>query len=147
MLVTSRLHKGHFSIARRSPRIREGGQMSVARSLQVAVVFSAFLGLASFSTAHAGGRAAWFQSLRIPGTKASCCDISDCHRTEADWRDGNWWALVENKWRRVPQSSVLRHPGSLDGFAYVCTGSPAWSVGGVWSEPPIYCFVPPNWSS
>ena len=110
-------------------------------------VLATLLMLTIGSTASAGGRASWFKSLRMPGTNASCCDIGDCHKTEADWRSGHWWAMVSEKWREIPSSKVLKSPFSLDGSAYVCTGSAAWGVGASVTEPPIYCFVPPNWSS
>jgi hypothetical protein len=110
----------------------------------VARLSSALLVASCWSTALAGERGAWFQSLKMPGTKASCCGLGDCHRTEADWRKGQWWAIVDDKWRPVPPSQVLTSPPSIDGSAYVCNGSPSWSVGGS-MEPPIYCFVPPNW--
>jgi hypothetical protein len=97
--------------------------------------------------ADAEDRSSWFQSLRVPSTKASCCDVSDCQRTEADWRGGHWWAVVDKKWREIPNKSVLTHPVSIDGSAYVCAGSPTWSISGLGRDPPIYCFVPPNWPS
>jgi hypothetical protein len=100
------------------------------------------------SAACADERNDWFKSLRMPGTKASCCDIGDCHRTDADWRQGQWWVIDKSEWRPVPKSSVLARPRSIDGSAYVCTGTPHWSVGDRKSpQSPIYCFVPPNWPS
>src|SRR5262245_26353770 len=90
-----------------------------------------------------GDRGAWFRSLRVPGMKASCCDVADCQSTDANWRGGQWWAVVGGRWRPVPNEKVLKSPRSIDGSAYVCSGAPSWNVGG--TEPPIYCFVPPNW--
>jgi hypothetical protein len=110
-------------------------------------LLAALLILSIGSMASAGGRASWFKSLRMPGTNASCCDIGDCHKTEADWHSGHWWAVVNEKWRQIPPTNVLKYPFSIDGAAYVCTGSPAWSLGALVTEPPIYCFVPPNWAS
>jgi hypothetical protein len=95
--------------------------------------------------AQAGGRGAWFESLKMPGSNASCCGVGDCHRTEAEWRDGQWWAIVNGNWLPVPDSRVLASPVSIDGSAYVCFGSPEWIIGGFGMEPPIYCFVPPIW--
>jgi hypothetical protein len=111
----------------------------------VARLSSALLAAACWSAALAGERGDWFKSLKMPGTKASCCDVGDCHATEADWRDGEWWAIVHGEWRVVPQSKILASPFSIDGAAYVCTGSPAWTIGEPETKPPIYCFVPPNW--
>src|ERR1041384_1817226 len=82
-----------------------------------------------WSSAHAGDRSDWFKSLTMPGTKASCCGLGDCHRTDADWRKGQWWVFVSDEWRPVPQSKVLTSPHSIDGSAYVCTGAPSWPIG------------------
>jgi hypothetical protein len=119
--------------------------MALKRVLELPAAAAPLFVVLALSTAQAGGQAAWFDSLRMPGTKASCCDVADCHRTEADWLKGSWWALVDQKWRQVPSNSVLSDPVSPDGSAYVCVGASAWSIGE--DDPPIYCFVPPNWPS
>jgi hypothetical protein len=95
--------------------------------------------------AGAGDRGSWFESLKMPGTNASCCGAGDCNRTEADWRGGQWWAVVRGEWRPVPPSKVLASPASIDGAAYICTGSPAYTFNGFEPDSPIYCFVPPIW--
>ncbi len=107
---------------------------------------SVLLAMCYCSVSMAGDRGGWFKSLMMPGTKASCCDLADCHATDADMRRGQWWAVVDDEWRAVPQSKVLTSPHSIDGSAYVCTGSPSWSFGGI-KDTPIYCFIPPNWPS
>ena len=87
--------------------------------------------------AHAEGeRGAWFKSLRQPGTGYSCCDISDCRRTEADWRDGQWWARVAGEWTPIPSDKELEKQ-SIDGDAYVCS-SPTRR---------IYCFIKPDFGT
>jgi hypothetical protein len=117
----------------------------VAISVRMVARLSAVILMAGgCPAALAGDRGDWFKSLKMPGTKASCCDLGDCHATQADWREGQWWAVVNDEWRPVPQSQVLTSPHSIDGSAYVCNGSPSWSIGGEPSKPPIYCFVPPN---
>lgn len=78
-------------------------------------------------------RAAWFKSLRQPVTGHSCCDISDCRRTDADWRGGQWWAVVGGEWTPIPPDKELEKQ-SIDGDAYVCS-SPSRR---------IYCFVRPT---
>jgi hypothetical protein len=113
-------------------------------TVTMASLSSALLAASFCSAIAAGDRDEWFESLKMPGTNASCCDLADCESTDADWRNGEWWAVVDGKWRPMPQSRVLTNPRSIDGAAYVCTGSPGWRVGGP-VEPPIYCFVPPNW--
>ena len=78
-------------------------------------------------------RGAWFRGLKQPVTGASCCDISDCRRTEAEWKNGQWWADVQGEWTPIPQEKLL-NKASIDGDAYVCSGFARR----------IYCFVPPT---
>lgn len=78
-------------------------------------------------------RATWFRSLKQPNTGMSCCDVSDCRRTDADYRGGQWWAVVENNWTPIPQEKQLDKL-SIDGDAYVCSGP----------RGTIYCFIPPS---
>jgi hypothetical protein len=81
-------------------------------------------------------RGAWFKSLRQPDTGFSCCDISDCRRAEADWREGQWWAVVGGEWTAIPPDKELEKQ-SIDGEAYVCS-SPTRR---------IYCFVKPTFGT
>src|SRR3990167_7860371 len=83
-------------------------------------------------------RGARFKSIRSPGG-ISCCDVSDCKRTEAFWRDGSWQAKsrINGDIVTVPHSKVLEYPPSIDGDAYLCEG-PAGS---------IYCFAPPDFGT
>ena len=68
------------------------------------------------SAAAAEDRSAWFKSLVQPDTGYSCCDISDCRRAEANWRDGQWWAVVEGEWTPIPPQKELSKR-SIDGDA------------------------------
>lgn len=129
---------------------------------------AASLGLAlslSPSSACAGDRREWFESLTVPGTSTGCCSIADCHRTEARVdADGHWWARLKEewwpapKWVAVPPERVLTRPRSIDGEAYVCeTGaSPGgMTLGAINGEvyrtapvdPSVRCFVPPDLGS
>jgi hypothetical protein len=80
-------------------------------------------------------REAWFKSLRQPGSQIPCCDISDCSRTKASWRDGQWWAVVRGRWMPVPRDRELTTQ-SIDGDAYVCASQAVDRM--------IFCFVPPQ---
>jgi hypothetical protein len=114
-------------------------------SLRQSAALLGLLSAAHWSSAEARDRGAWFHSLRMPGTDISCCGIGDCHRTDSDWREGQWWALVEGSWQPIPKERVLKTPSSVDGSAYVCTGSPTMPIPGKPRIlPPIYCFVPPS---
>ncbi len=100
------------------------------------------LGLAAFAQTlparadEGQDRANWFKSLLQPGTRASCCDLSDCKRTQADWHDGQWWAVVVGQWTPIPDNTIL-NKRSIDGNAYVCATH----------YRKIYCFVKPDFGS
>ena len=68
-----------------------------------------------------------------PGTDNYCCDVSDCRRTEAEWRHDQWWAIVQGVWMPIPRDKELT-VNSIDGYAYVCSG---------WARV-IFYFIPPN---
>lgn len=91
---------------------------------------------------NAEDRGAWFKSLKQPATGASCCDISDCRRTEATLnviqnaageRVDQWIADVEGEMTPIPSEKVLDKK-SIDGEAYVCSGYGR----------KIFCFVKPD---
>jgi len=94
-------------------------------------------GLATGTSAHdtSTERGAWFKSLKQPGSEVPCCDISDCARTEASWRNGQWWAVVRGRWMPIPRDRELNGE-SIDGDAYVCASQAADRM--------IFCFVPPQ---
>jgi len=107
------------------------------------------------TAAHAGGiwpdgpRSRWFKSLMQPNGGASCCDVSDCHATQArQAADGHWQAIMEDvtgkAWVDVPPDKVLKKPLSIDGEAYICNsmgGGAEFETSSVHGT--IYCFLPP----
>jgi len=74
----------------------------------------------------------WMRSLTRPDTKTSCCNLSDCSPTDADWRDGQWWAVIRGSWTPIPPGKVVKSPLSIDGEAWVCAGQTV-----------VFCFIPP----
>jgi hypothetical protein len=92
-----------------------------------------FMTVSFAAVAQAGDRHSWFEGLKMPGTAISCCDISDCRRTDADWRGGQWWATVNGMWTPIPPAKELTKR-SIDGDAYVCAGP----------NRTVYCFVRPD---
>ena len=80
-------------------------------------------------------RDAWFRSLKMPGSNASCCSLKDCDVTDARQEaDGSWSALVAGEWLAVPPDKVLASPLSIDGSAYICASQYSGTV---------LCFIPP----
>jgi len=111
--------------------------INVVRSVAIAAaVLALVLRAAADETADTN---AWFKSLMQPGTNRSCCDIADCHRVQADWHDGTWWALIDDQWQRVEPSRVLKQD-SIFADAVACTVKPVSNIG---AESLILCFVPP----
>lgn len=102
----------------------------------------------------------WFKSLQrpdVPGPigNRSCCDASDCHRTEFTLNDGHYrarlgrivsdtrppvWELTE--WVDIPDSRVIKDKGNPVGEAIICHAE----ITAARQIPAIYCFVPGNLS-
>jgi hypothetical protein len=99
----------------------------------------------------ASERGTWFKRLQHPATGQSCCDIANCHRTDADWREGRWWVDIRGYSVPVPVGAVL-DVKSIDGEAYVCTANLPLGLARPLPEKEtiaiiregIYCFVPPT---
>lgn len=64
--------------------------------------------------------APWFQSLRQPHTGMSCCSVSDCRQTDFRIEGGQYEALIDGQWRRVPPEVVLQRTDNPTGRAVVC---------------------------
>ncbi len=86
----------------------------------------------------------WFHSLTIPGTGASCCDLSDCRRTQYRMGPGIYQVFIghltpegggfrggNDAWWNVPPDRVLHGPNPT-GEAVAC-----WTSG-----QGVLCFVP-----
>jgi hypothetical protein len=106
----------------------------------------------------------WFKSLErpdMPGTRGnrSCCDVSDCHRTEFTLKDGHYrarlgrlisgssppaWELTE--WVDIPDDRVIKDKGNPVGEAVICHGEATINGDPTVRVPHIYCFVPGNLS-
>lgn len=61
---------------------------------------------------------AWFKSVIAPNG-VPCCDISDGHRTEYEFRGGAYWVPIEGVWTEVPTRAVIRDRGNPVGEAVV----------------------------
>jgi hypothetical protein len=120
--------------------------------------------------AHDGKRPefdSWYRGLKNPNLKSAvirdlgCCSARDCHETEADIRNGRWWARIGEahvgygapksasdsehpldfveyeitweltEWKEVPAEAILKVPNP--------TGSPV-ICHSTWNE--IWCFIP-----
>lgn len=102
----------------------------------------------------------WYRSLMRPNVSgysgpAGCCDVTDCHETDAYLKDGYWWARLgkpvfhgaERDWEllyyvQVPDDVVLKGKDNPTGYAVICheitwTGS-TFAVDRI----KVLCFVP-----
>src|SRR5690349_18231959 len=111
----------------------------------------------------------WYRKLKNPNYKSAvirdvgCCSSKDCHETEADIRNGHWWARVGKlhtrylgpkpaseaqnafdlvyeeisweltEWKEVPTEAILKVSNP--------TGSPVICHSAIYE---IWCFVPDN---
>ena len=81
--------------------------------------------------------AAWFQGLHRPDG-VNCCNMEDCHRTEA-WKvvGGHYAVLIDGQTIEVADDKVLRVPNPT-GFAVECH-----IPGHTAAVPPfVLCFIP-----
>jgi hypothetical protein len=108
----------------------------------------------------------WYSSLRSSGGTlahgASCCSRNDCHTTDAELRNGQWWARLGvrhpmpngapdwelGEWRKIHDEIIVRQENGLPvrneaGEAVICHPQKYRDGGFVADQVPIYCFVPP----
>jgi len=109
----------------------------------------------------------WYESLHRPSKgrsfqSASCCSKHDCHTTEAEIRNGQWWARLgkpidrhdgNRDWElgeyiKIPDELIVRDARGMPirneaGEAVICH-SLGWVFNKVVPEAStVYCFVPP----
>jgi hypothetical protein len=77
---------------------------------------------------------AWFKAVTSPNG-VPCCDISDGHRTDYDFRQGAYWVPIEGQWMVVPERAIIRDRGNPVGQAVVWYVHHRGSI-------IISCFVP-----
>jgi hypothetical protein len=78
----------------------------------------------------------WFKGLKNPRNGGSCCDQSDCARTEARTHGNAWEARAPNgAWLSIPDDRVVFNHGNPTGEPILCAieDEEGWRV---------YCFVP-----
>ena len=71
--------------------------------------------------------APWFQGLRQPGSRMSCCSIADCRQTDSRVAGDHYEAFVQGQWRAIPPDKVLPRADNPTGRAVVCW-SPAFGI-------------------
>jgi hypothetical protein len=111
----------------------------------------------------------WYSGLMRPHVQGSwaggtsCCSKQDCHTTEAEVRNGKWWARLGKPldhdggerdweledWKQIPDDAIVRGANgnpvaNQAGEAVICHPT-VWKNGKVDVENTIvFCFVPPD---
>jgi len=75
----------------------------------------------------------WFQSLKQPGSGASCCSIADCRPVDYRMGTGGYEAKLDGDWVHVPEERILHGQTNPTARAIVCRSPVNGS---------ILCFVP-----
>jgi hypothetical protein len=84
--------------------------------------------------------APWFESLKQPGTGASCCSIADCRTVDFRQDQDGYEVLIDSRWKmsipfwlRVPPNRIIDRIDNPTNRAVVCFTP----------EAGILCFVRP----
>jgi hypothetical protein len=104
----------------------------------------------------------WYAGLHRKGSSFGCCSKEDCHTTEAQLRDGVWWARIGKpvdhqdgsrdwilgNYVRIPDELIVKGDDGLpvrnpEGEAVLCH-SIAWMNGNEIDpvNTTLFCFVP-----
>ena len=93
---------------------------------------------------HGQGHAQWhdsfYQKLLIPGTKSSCCNLSDCRPTQIRTNGDHYEIMKDGRWIRVDPSKIVKAEAPHGG-AHIC----APDLGRGSRDPDlVYCIVMPS---
>ena len=74
----------------------------------------------------------WFKALKNPQSGRSCCDLTDCARTEARTHHNEWEARApDGSWITIPADSVVQNQGQSYRRGYAPTEK-GWRVLAAW---------------
>jgi hypothetical protein len=102
----------------------------------------------------------WYTRLHRLNNSIPCCSKQDCHTTEAELRDGVWWARIgkpidhgeHRDWElgdyvRIPDEVIVRDERGMpvpnpEGEAVICHDT-SWLRGEITTNGTVvFCFVP-----
>ena len=94
----------------------------------------------------------WYMKLKQPGTGISCCNVQDCHPTEYEIRNGEYWARLgmleqDGSWSlhdyvRIPPEKVLKKTTNPTGFPIFCHSRALVGSRVSVEGSSVYCFIP-----
>jgi len=73
--------------------------------------------------------APWFHSLRVPGTRTLCCDISACRHYPVRADGIHYQVFFENLWLIVPAEAVSDRTDNPTGDYVTCIQRDHWTNG------------------
>lgn len=105
---------------------------------------SFFPGIASAQDGHHGhGHAQWHESfykkLEIPGSKTSCCNLSDCRPTVVRGNGDHYEIMKDGRWIRVQHDKIVKVTAP-DGGAHICAPD---STSARFDPDYVFCIVMP----
>lgn len=62
----------------------------------------------------------WYDGLRVPHSRMSCCSVSDCRTVEYRTRGDHYEAFVEGRWISIPPDKILQRTDNPTGHAVLC---------------------------
>jgi hypothetical protein len=95
-------------------------------------------------TGHIGhGHAQWhdsfYKDLKIPGSKTSCCNLTDCRPTKIRTNGDHYEIMKDGRWIRVQQEKIVKITAP-DGGAHICAPD---SKGSRFDPDYVFCIVMP----
>ena len=88
---------------------------------------------------HEKWHAPFYSKLMIPGTKTSCCNLSDCRPTSIRANGDHYEIKKDGRWVRVPLDKIVKVTAP-DGGAHICAPD---SKSGAYGADHIFCVVMP----
>jgi hypothetical protein len=96
---------------------------------------------------HAGhighGHAQWHESfykeLKIPGSKTSCCNLTDCRPTKVRANGDHYEIMKDGRWIKVEPGKIVKVTAP-DGGAHICAPD---SKAGRFHPDYVFCIVMP----
>jgi hypothetical protein len=73
--------------------------------------------------------APWFHSLRVPGARNLCCDISDCRHYPVRADGTHYQVFFDNRWLIVPTEAVSDRADNPTGDYVTCIQRDHWTNG------------------